>query len=77
MYRLLDFRTTQDLETNKLMGYLESVYFVVLKKMIFEWNDEISSEILPSFRTEVVEDRGVTLTKVKCPLPMNIQIPFL
>jgi hypothetical protein len=39
-------------------------------------------EFWPSFRTEAVEDRNVTLnqiqrSKVKCQLPMNIQIPLI
>ena len=34
-------------------------------KKNFEENDEISSEILPSFKTEAVEDRDVTLNQIQ------------
>jgi hypothetical protein len=52
-----------------------------LKKDISEQNDGISSEILPSFRTEAVEDRGVIFNQiqvsfVKLPHLMNVQILF-
>jgi hypothetical protein len=62
--------------------WLKSPYFDVLRNQIFEQNDEISSKILPSFRTEAVGDRDITFNQiqgstVKCPLRMNIQIPFI
>ena len=62
--------------------WLKSPYFDVSKNYFFEQSDRISSKILPSFRTEAVEDRDVTFNQiqvsiVKCPLPMNIQIPFI
>ena len=52
------------------------------KKYISEQNDGISSEILPSFRTEAVEDRDVIFNQiqvsyVKFPHLMNVQILFL
>ena len=42
----------------------------------------ILNQILPSFRTEAVEDRDVNSNQIegsilKCPLPMNIQIHFM
>jgi hypothetical protein len=36
-----------------------------LNKNISEWNDGISSEILPSFRTEAVEDRDVIFNQIQ------------
>ena len=45
--------------------WLKSPYFDVLKKQIFEQNDGISSKILPSFRTEAVEDRDVTFNQIQ------------
>ena len=52
------------------------------KKNISEQNDGISSEILPSFRTEAVEDRDVILNQiqvsyVKFPHLRNVQMLFL
>ena len=52
------------------------------KKYISEQNDGISSEILPSFRTEAVEDRDVILNQiqvsyVKFPHLRNVQMLFL
>ena len=35
------------------------------KKYISEKNDEISSEILPSFRTEAVEDKDVIFNLIQ------------
>ena len=35
------------------------------KKNISEQNDGISSEILPSFRTEAVEDRDVNFNQIQ------------
>ena len=35
------------------------------KKNISEQNDEISSEILPSFRTEALEDRDVIFNQIQ------------
>ena len=55
------FRTTLTLGINKLMARI--TFFDVLKRQIFEQNDGISSEILPSFITEAVEDRGVTFNQ--------------
>jgi hypothetical protein len=42
----------------------------------------ISNQILPSFRTEAVEDRDVNFNQLqgsmlKCPWPMNIQTRFM
>ena len=56
--------------------------FDVLKKNISEQNGGISSKILPSFRTEAVEDRDVIfyqiqVSYVKIPYPMNVQIQIL
>ena len=52
------------------------------KKNISEQNDGISSEILPSFRTEAVEDRDVIFNQiqvsyVKFPHLRNVQMLFL
>ena len=52
------------------------------KKDISEQNDGISSEILPSFRTEAVEDRDVIFNQiqvsyVKFPHLINVQMLFL
>ena len=52
------------------------------KKNISEQNDGISSEILPSFRTEAVEDRDVIFNQiqvsyVKFPHLINVQMLFL
>jgi hypothetical protein len=44
------FKTTEVLKINKLMARI--TLFRCLKKNICEQNDGISSEILPSFRTE-------------------------
>ena len=35
------------------------------KIKFFEWNDEIISEILPSFTTEAVEDKDFTLNQIQ------------
>ena len=35
------------------------------KKNISEQNDKISSEILPSFRTEAVEDRDIIFNQIQ------------
>ena len=69
------------LEIDKLMAEITS-FSSFEKKKVFELNDGISIEILLSFRTEAVEDRDVTFNQiqgstVKCPLPMNTQIPFI
>jgi hypothetical protein len=48
-----------------IIYWLESPYFDVLKKIIFwitSWN---FSEILPSLRTEAVEDKDVTFNQIK------------
>ena len=48
-----------------IIYWLESPYFDILKKKIFWihcWN---FSEILPSLRTEAVEDRNVTFNQIK------------
>ena len=52
------------------------------KKNISEHNDGISSEILPSFRSEAVKDRDVILNQiqvsyVKFPHLRNVQMLFL
>ena len=53
------FRTTQCFEINKLMPKISLFCcFETNKKIIFEQSDEISSEILPSFQTEVVGEQG-------------------
>ena len=57
------FRTTQGFEINQLMAKI--ILFCPLEIFFFEQNDEISSEILPSFRTEVVEDRDVTFDQIQ------------
>ena len=54
-------RTTYVLEINKLMARITS--FWCFFKKVFEQNDGISSEILTFFRTEAVEDRGVTFNQ--------------
>ena len=51
------------------------------KENISERNDGISTEILPSYKTEAVEDRDVIFNQkqvsfVKCPHLMNVQIQF-
>ena len=48
-----------------IIYWLESPYFDVLKKNISEQNDGISSEILPSFRSEAVEDRDVIFNQIQ------------
>ena len=58
------FRTTQGFEINKLMAKV-SLFCCFEKQFSFEQNDEISSEILQSFRTEVVEDKDVTFDKIQ------------
>ena len=57
------FRITQGFEINKLMAKIS--LSCCLEKKTFEQNDEISSEILPTFRTEVVEDRDVTFNQIQ------------
>ena len=52
------FRTTQILRIKNIMA--KSPYFDVLR--IFSWN---FSEILPSLRTEAVEDRDVTFDQIQ------------
>ena len=44
---------------------LETTYFDVLKKKEIEQNDGISSEILPSFRPEAVEDRDAIFNQIQ------------
>ena len=39
--------------------------FSCFEKKNFEYNDEISGEFLPSFKTEAVEDRDVTLNQIQ------------
>jgi hypothetical protein len=36
-----------------------------LNKNISEWNDGTSSEILPSFRAEALEDRNVIFNQIQ------------
>ena len=55
--------------------------FWCFKKKYIENNNGISSEVLPSFRTETVEERDVTFIQiqgsyVKFFFPLNTQIPF-
>ena len=58
------FRTPQKLEFDKLMA--RNTFFCCFeKKNIFKKNDVISSEILPSFRIEAVEDRDVTFDQIQ------------
>ena len=57
------FRTTQILKIKNLMA--KPPYFDVLRKKYFLvdfWN---FSEILPSLKTEAVEDRDVTFNQIK------------
>ena len=56
--------TTSVLEINKLMAKI-TLFWCFEKKIFFEQNDEISSEILPSFRTEAVEDRDVIFNQIQ------------
>ena len=58
------FRTTKGFKINKLMPKI-SLFCCFEKKKIFEQSDEISSEILSSFRTEVVEFRDVTSNQIQ------------
>ena len=58
------FRITQGFEINKLMAKI-SLSCCLEEKNTFEQNDEISSEILPPFRTEVLEDRDVTFNQIQ------------
>jgi len=59
-------RFSKPLKSLKLISkWLESPYFNVLKKNISELNDGISSEILPSFRTEAVEDSHVIFDQIQ------------
>ena len=56
--------------------------FWCFEKKNSEQNDGISSEILPSFRTEAVEDRDVIFNQIqvsyiKFPHLMNVQMLFL
>ena len=57
------FKTTQVLEINKLMAKM--TLFWCFEKNIPKQNDRISSEILPSFRTEAVEDRDVIFNQIQ------------
>ena len=57
------FKTTLVLEINMLMAKI--TFFDFLKKNISEQNDGISSEILPPFRTEAVEDRDVIFNQIQ------------
>ena len=41
------------------------------EKIFFEQNDGISSEILPSFRTEAVEDRDVIFNQIQVSSQMS------
>ena len=58
------FKTTQVFEINKLMAKM-ILFLCFEKKNISEQNDGISSEILPSFRTEAVEDRDVIFNQIQ------------
>ena len=57
------FRTTQILKIKNLMA--KPPYFDVLRKKKFLINSLNFSEILPSLRTEAVEDRDVTFNQIK------------
>ena len=52
------FKTTLVLEINMLIARITLFWFFE-KKNISKQNNGISSEILPSFRTEAVEDRDI------------------
>ena len=58
------FKTTEVLEINKLMARI-TLFWCFEKKKNSEQNDGISSEILPSFRTEAVEDRDVIFNQIQ------------
>ena len=47
------------------LGFISFYLFDVLEKNISEQNGGISSEILPSFRTEAVEDRDVIFSQIQ------------
>ena len=55
--------TTSVLEINKLMAKI--TLFWCFEKKNSEQNDGISNEILPSFRTEAVEDRDVIFNQIQ------------
>ena len=52
------------LKINKLMARI-NLFWCFEKKNISEQNDGISSEILPSFRSEAVEDRDVIFNQIQ------------
>ena len=58
------FRTTQILEINNIVARITlfRCFEKKKKKLINSWN---FIEILPSLRTEAVEDRDVTLNQIK------------
>ena len=56
--------TTSVLEINKLMAKI-TLFWCFEKKNFFEQNVGISSKILPSFRTEAVEDRDVIFNQIQ------------
>ena len=63
---LRPLRSSKPLKSLKsLCQWLESPYFDVLKEKNSEQNDGISSEILPSFRSEAVEDRDVIFNQIQ------------
>ena len=58
------FKTTEVLEINKPMARITLFWYFEKKYMSWQ-NDEISSEILSSFRTEAVEDRNVSFNQIQ------------
>ena len=57
------FKTTLVLEINMLLARITLFWF--FEQNISEQNDGISSEILPSFRSEAVEDRDVIFNQIQ------------
>ena len=57
------FKTTLVIEINMLMARITLFWF--FEKKNSEQNDGISSEILPSFRTEAVEDRDIIFNQIQ------------
>ena len=58
------FKTPYDIEITQLMARI-TLFWCFEKKHISEKNDGIWSKILPSFRTEAVEDRDVIFNQIQ------------
>ena len=60
-----EFRTAQILKINNIVARITLYYLDVLKKKNFLINSWNFIEILPSLRTDAVEDRDVTFDQIK------------